>query len=294
MDAIARRSAALYDLAVPDWPGVIEFDRCLAAQASGGVLEVGCGTGRVTQQLAELAHPLVGLDNSPAMLEIARATSQSIRWVQGDMRKFDLGEHFGLILIPGHSFQYMLTAEDQRSCLGYLFRHLVPGGTLAVHLDPQDLQWLAGLPATAGSRFEPAPEIADPRSGDRFAVRKAWSFEPAAQAATVVSEYQEYGERGEPLAFWRTEPLRLHCVFRFEMEHVLHRAGFDAIKVLGGFERQPLQTDSREMVWIARRPPAVLPRPCLRAWARPLTRSTPAARHQGALDSGSDRVNRTK
>jgi len=255
-DAIARRTAALYDLAVPDWPGEIEFYRCLASQAFGGVLEVGCGTGRVTLQLAEAASPLVGLDNSPAMLELARAKSQSIRRVRGDMREFDLGERFRLILIPGHSLQYMLAAEDQLSCLGCLFRYLVPGGTLAVHLDHQGLEWLAGLPAKAGTRFEPAPEIADPRSGHRFAVRKAWSFEPAAQAATVVSEYQEYGERGEPLAFWRTEPRRLHCVFRFEMEHALHRAGFEAIEVFGDFELQPLQDDSREMVWIARRPPA--------------------------------------
>lgn len=254
MDAVTRRTAQLYDLSVPDWPGEIEFYRALAAQSTGGVLEVGCGTGRVTLRLAESASPLVGLDLSPAMLESARAKSQSIRWVEGDMRHFDLGESYGLILIPGHSFQHLLTADDQLACLACLFRHLRPGGTLVVHLDHQDLQWLAGLPATVGSQFKPAPEIVDQVSGHRFDVRKAWSYEPSTQTATVVSEVQEHGAQGERLGFWRTEPLRLHCVFRVEMEHALRHAGFEAVEVFGGFERQPLGDDSREMIWQARRP----------------------------------------
>jgi hypothetical protein len=45
-------------------------------------------------------------------------------------------------------------------------------------------------------------------------------------------------------------------VFRFEMEHALHRAGLEAIEVYSDFERRLLRDDSREMVWIARRPPA--------------------------------------
>jgi SAM-dependent methyltransferase len=254
MDIIARRTAALYDLAVADWPGEIEFYRALAAGSAGGLLEVGCGTGRVTLRLEGLASPLVGLDLSAAMLEVARVKSQSIRWVEGDMRGFDLGAAFGLILIPGHSFQHMQTADDQRSCLECMFRHLTPGGTLVIHLDHQDLRWLAGLPSAGASNFKPAPDILDPKSGHRFAVCKAWAYEPSSQTATVVSEYQELDERGERLGFWRTEPLRLHCVFRHEMEHALRRAGFEALEVFGDFGRGPLQDDSREMLWLARRP----------------------------------------
>ena len=54
------------------------------------------------------------------MLDVAQQKSGgmgNLRWVQGDMRSFDLGERFGLAIIPGHSFQNILTPEDQCACL---------------------------------------------------------------------------------------------------------------------------------------------------------------------------------
>jgi SAM-dependent methyltransferase len=253
IDNLERRVASLYDLSVPDWPGEIDFYRSMALQASGPVLEVGCGTGRVAVRLADLGFPLVGLDRSAAMLEVARRKSSSIRWIQADMRDFDLGECFHLIIIPGHSFQHMLTEEDQQACLACLSRHLNPGATLIIHLDHQHLPWLAGLPAKPGEHFEPVPDLIDPTTGHRFVVRKSWAYEPATQTATVVSEFQERDERGEAVASWRSEPLRLHCVFRFEMAYALRCAGFEAIEVYGDFARRPLQDDSCEMIWTARR-----------------------------------------
>ena len=106
--------AQTYDVAVPDWPGGIDFYRELAAQADANgqaMLEVACGTGRVAIRLAQEGGKVVGLDLSPAMLDVARDRSAGMRhvcWVQGDMRSFDLGETFGLVLIPGHAFQNIL------------------------------------------------------------------------------------------------------------------------------------------------------------------------------------------
>jgi hypothetical protein len=148
----------------------------------------------------------------------------------------------------------MLTEEDQQSCLACLSRHLNPGATLVIHLDHQHLPWLAGLSAKPGERFEPVPDLIDPTTGHRFEIRKAWSYEAATQTATVVSEFQEWDGRGEAVSSWRSEPLALHCVFRFEMAYALRCAGFETIEVYGDFARRPLQGDSREMIWTARHP----------------------------------------
>lgn len=137
--------AQTYDVCVSDWPGEIDFYRQLAKQSSLDgfpVLELACGTGRVAIPLAEEGARVVGLGKSTAMLDVARKKSEGVanlRWVEGDMRSFGLGQTFGLILIPGHSFQNILTAEDQRSCLISIRRHLIPGGTLVVHLDHQNV-----------------------------------------------------------------------------------------------------------------------------------------------------------
>ncbi len=143
--------AQTYDASVSDWPGEIDFYQELAAEANAdgqSVLEVACGTGRVAMRLARDGVEVVGLDLSSAMLDVAREKSagmSNMRWVQGDMRSLELGEAFGLVIIPGQAFHNMLTVADQIACLKSIRRHLVPGGVLVVHLDHQDVSWLGDL-----------------------------------------------------------------------------------------------------------------------------------------------------
>jgi hypothetical protein len=59
---------------------------------------------------------------------------------------------------------------------------------------------------------------------------------------------------GQVLSRVEREPIRLHCVFRFEMEHLLARVGFEIEAVYGDFFRQELQDDSPSMIWVARTP----------------------------------------
>jgi len=250
--------AQTYDVAVPDWPGEIDFYRELAAEAhSNGqsVLEVACGTGRVAIRLAQEGVDVVGIDLSPAMLDVAREKSASLsnmRWVQGDMRSFELGETFGLVIIPGHAFQNILTAVDQFACLASIRRHLVPRGLLVVHLDQPEVSWLGDLTRDLGGVFETTEEFIHPMTGCPIRTLHAWSYEPATQTAISHKVWEEIGKDGQVADRLDQGPIRLHVVFRFEMEHLLARAGFAVEAVYGDFFRQELRDDSSEMVWLAR------------------------------------------
>jgi SAM-dependent methyltransferase len=254
----AQLAAELNDLLVPDWPGEIPFYRELAAEASaadGAVLEVACGTGRVAMRLAQDGAGLVGLDFSPEMLDVARARSTgmaNVRWVEGDMRSFDLQETFALVIIPGHSFQHMLTPEDQVACLACIGRHLYPRGRLVLHLDPPDFGWLGGLCTGQGGVFGPASEVMDPSTGHRLRTSRAWSFEPSTQTASVVTVWEEVGPDGETLDRWQKGPTRLHSVFRSEVAHLLARTGFEVEALYGDFSRGEYRDDSSQMIWVAR------------------------------------------
>lgn len=259
VDSAAAFYAETYDTVVADWPGEIEFYLGLAAQASErgqAVLEIGCGTGRVALRLAQAGARVVGLDRAPHMLAQARRKSAglaNIRWVEGDMRAFDLGERFGLAIIPGHSFQHLNSPVDQVACLECIARHLAPGGLLVVHLDHQDPAWLGELPSEKGG-FEERSSFRRAETGRTVRRWQAWSYERATQTATSQVAWEEVEEDGRVVARWQTDPVRLHCVFRFEMEHLLGRAGYAVEALYGGFDRQPLGEGSSEMVWLARRP----------------------------------------
>lgn len=250
--------AQTYDTVVPDWPGEIDFYRELAAEvfAHGqAVLEVACGTGRVAVRVAQEGGEVVGLDLSPAMLDVAQEKSagmSNVRWVQGDMRSFELGETFGLVIIPGHSFQNILTADDQFACLGSIRRHLVPCGFLVVHLDHPEVDWLGDLAGDRGGVFEATEPFVHPKTGRPIRTLQTWSYEPATQTAISHKVWEEIGSDGQVVERLDRGPIQLHVVFRFEMEHLLARAGFRVEAVYGDFYRQVLRDDSSEMVWVAR------------------------------------------
>lgn len=251
--------AETYDTVVSDWPGEFAFYQDLASEVhSRGqpVLEIACGTGRIAIRLAQAGIQVVGLDISPAMLSVARRKSAglgNIRWVQGDMRSFELEERFGLVLIPGHSFQNILTADDQVKTLRAIHRHLLPGSRLVVHVDHLSVSWLAELVGDRGGSFSPAGSFTHPSTGQEIRTTQAWSYEPATQTAISQTVWEAIDGEGAVEGRWESGPLRFHCPFRFEMEHLLGRAGFWVESVYGSFEREELQEDSSEMIFIGRR-----------------------------------------
>ena len=254
--------AETYDTCVGDWPGEVAFYSQIARQRveheGGSILELGCGTGRITTRLAQEGFSVVGLDASAEMLHVARTKAADpgrVRWVLADMRSFDLEETFDLVLIPGHSFQFMITPDDQAACLRSIRNHLAPGGTLVVHLDhmgSENVPWLAEISGPRSGHFETQAPFEHPRTGRVIQSRHSWAYDPLTQTATGRTIWEELGEDGEPTARWDSGPVRLHCVFRFEMEHLLIRTGFNVEAIYGDFDGQALENDSSELIWVAR------------------------------------------
>jgi ubiquinone/menaquinone biosynthesis C-methylase UbiE len=264
----AQFYAQTYDVAVRDWPGEIDFYRHFAARARAcpceqeagaagqRVLEVACGTGRLAIQLAQDGVDIAGLDLSVAMLEVAKAKSaglSNVRWVQGDMRSFDLGETFGLAIIPGHAFQNILTPQDQVACLASIHRCLEPGASLIVHLDHQDVDWLGDLLGDRGGVFEEAEGFVHPATGRRIRTYRAWSYARATQTATAQTRWEEIGSGGEVVDRWQSDPVPLHCVFRFEMQHLLALTGYAVEALYGDFHKGEFNEASAEMIWVAKK-----------------------------------------
>jgi hypothetical protein len=80
---------------------------------------------------------------------------------------------------------------------------------------------------------------------------RAWSFEPATQTVIAETIWEIFGDDGEILERIESGPIRLHCAFRFEMEHLLARCDFNIEAVYGDFMGNGLLDDSEEMVWVA-------------------------------------------
>ncbi|UCC69228.1 MAG: methyltransferase domain-containing protein [Armatimonadota bacterium] len=229
----------------------------LAEEAGGPVLELACGTARVTIPLARPGREVTGLDMSPNMLAIARRKLDQegrdvrarIRLVEGDMRDFSLDQRFPLIIIPFSAFQVLLEREDQRRCLECCARHLKPGGRLAIDVFHPKLSRL-----TAEGAVEEGPdEFPGP---DGVTVR--WSghtdYDIANQRLRSRCRYERTASGGETTV--SEHMLELHYFFRFEMEWMLEACGFHVEALYGNFDRNEFAADSPEMIFVARKPDA--------------------------------------
>jgi SAM-dependent methyltransferase len=108
------------------------------SQQGGSVLDLGCGTGRVTLHLARRGRKVTGLDTEKGFLEVLEARAAqfgvTVATVCADARGFDLGEQFDAIFAPMQFMQLLRGSADRRAMLAGVARHLRPGGAFAATL----------------------------------------------------------------------------------------------------------------------------------------------------------------
>jgi SAM-dependent methyltransferase len=136
-------STVFYDLLAEFDPSIRGDIEIYAALSEGrrSVLELGCGSGRVSQALAHRGLTVTGVDLAPAMLDKARqrrrqapeAVARRLRYRLGDMAALDLPERFDLVLAPYFALAH-LDLEAQQRCLDGLARRLAPDGLAVLHL----------------------------------------------------------------------------------------------------------------------------------------------------------------
>ena len=249
-ESYGRATARYYDAAYqhsPQVAGDVEFYRALAREGAGPVLELGCGTGRVLLPIAEDGFPCTGLDASRHMLDALRAKSRvpTLRLVHAPMQRFDLGpDRFTLIFAAFRAFQHLYTVEDQLECLACVRRHLAPGGRLAFDVFAPRLARMAQpeQPEQVDSRFE--------HQGESITRWARVSVDAVAQLLDVRFRYER--ARGGEVVGNDEVRFQMRWFWRFELEHLLARAGFRDVTLYGDFERRPVGPDTPAFIAVAR------------------------------------------
>jgi SAM-dependent methyltransferase len=247
-------TAEVYDYQTQGRGNDLPFWLALAEEATGEILELACGTGRVLIQLARAGFTVTGLDVSPPMLSVAgRKLSREepqvvgrVTMVEGDMRAFNLDGEFGLIIIPFSAFQTLLERSDQRACLRCCVDHLAPGGRLAIDVFHSRLSRL-----TVEGPIEEGPREFTGPEGEMVKWSGETEYDLADQRLRSRWRYERTTAAGETTV--NDHLLELHYVFRFEMEWMLEACGFEVEALYGDFERSEFTADSPEMIYVARR-----------------------------------------
>lgn len=230
---------SLYDRLIQ--PGPCEpFYRREAAAAGGPLLELACGTGRLTVPIAADGHDVIGLDASASMLATARAKAVSaglrIMFIEGDMRQFDLGRRFALIILSCNSLGHMTTPDALLDCLRSISRHLTHRGRFVFDIVNPDVGLLA----------RSADEVVSLDLGAPFCVRESATYDRVSQIRTVRWRVTAPSGRVRVLA-----PLALRQIFPQEVPLLLEAGGLRLVRRYGNFERGPFCGDCPNQICVA-------------------------------------------
>lgn len=241
--------ASLYDLVMGKYATGVQLDfyEQEIIRLGQPILELACGTGRLTLPLAKKGFAISGLDLSPTMLDLARTKALegnlNVRIIEGDMCNFNLGETFSLILLAAQSLSHLHTLEEIEACFSAVHKHLKPGGHFIIEL------------------FNPSMEILNRDSTKRYALRND-PFETPDGISYFVTEQSHYDSATQvnhiTWFFQREEreetqlSLNLRQFFPQEIDALLHYNGFKIEAKYGDFQKNAFTTQSHKQVIVSR------------------------------------------
>jgi SAM-dependent methyltransferase len=231
--------AELYDTYVStssDLPLLVDLGR----EAGCEVLELMSGTGRVTIPLLQAGVPVTAVDRSPRMLEVLRDKLRLSGLVAAvrlaDVRDMDLGQRFGMALLPFQSFSEIIGEEDRHRTLDQVAEHLEPGGRflLTMHNPPHRLRSLSG----ETRRWGPIPH---PAGGIVFEAR-----EQLEKATGVVTSHQRIELRDDDGVRLREvrQALKFVLPTRGEIVAMAQGAGLVLESLWGDYDRRSFDAET--------------------------------------------------
>ncbi|MCU1336625.1 MAG: type 12 methyltransferase [Bryobacterales bacterium] len=151
--------------------------------------------------------------------------------------------------MPFRPLQHLVNVDEQLSFLGCVHRHLKPGGKLALDVFNPDLTRLAS--PVSPEEIEDTSEfvLADGRQLRRMF--RVTAKRVAAQSSDIELIYYVRDPNGDTQRIVQAFPMRYF--FRYELEHLLARSGFEIQNLFGNFDKSPFTESSPEMVVIAAR-----------------------------------------
>lgn len=225
----------------------VAFWQRVAARARGRVLELGCGTGRVSLPLAKSGVDLVGIDRSPSMLarayernrsrKASRSRRHRLKLVRGDIRDLPFERRaFSMVLAPYGILQSIIRDRDLTETLESVARVIAPGGVFGIDLVPDVPNW---------REYENRVQLRGRNGAAHLTLVETVRQDERRRLTTFDQRYlvrrgRHTTEHHFELVF-RTLPIRM-------MVGRLERAGFRVDALFGDYRGKPW--DERSDVWI--------------------------------------------
>ena len=233
------------DLDYRAWGDSIEeaFSR-YRPEGTPSVLDLGCGSGRMTVELARRGYDMVGVDGSPEMLSVAREVAEEAGvlpqclFLLQDLCSFELYGTVEAVVCCLDTLNHLTSYRDLRACLSLVHNYLVPGGLFLFDLNSR-------------KKFETvyADNVYTYETEDAFCV---WQNEYRPKSS-LADFYVTVFEREEDGSYLRSDAVTRERMYPTEsILRELRAAGFTPLSVGGAPYTDTLVGDEDRLYFVAR------------------------------------------
>ena len=219
------------------------YKKWLPKNKGARILELCCGTGRLTIPIAQEGHNISGVDYTPSMLEQAKRKAikagLKIDFIEADIRTLDLQEKFDLIFIPFNSIHHLYQNEDMFKALECVKNHLREGGLFLLDCFNPNIRYIVESEKEQAVIAEYTTD-----DGRNVLIKQTMRYENATQINRIEWHYFINGE------FHSVQNLDMRLFFPQELDSYLERAGFNVIHKFGGFEEEAFNDESEKQIYV--------------------------------------------
>ena len=230
------------------WTDDIAFWQRQTNRQKGKILELGCGTGRITIPIAQEGKKISGLEFNDSMIESAKIKASKhkvkIDFYLADMRYFSLNDRFDLIILPYNTIFHLVSLQDFQCCISCVKNHLTPKGKFIVDA------WIPNMEKLARKMddFQELEKYYDPITSELIVLMTRSNYDQVDQI-----DLCEFIFKHNDIVKSKVEqPFRIY--FPKELEALLILNGFEIESIFGDYDENIINKNSRRQIFTVCKP----------------------------------------
>jgi len=218
-----------------------------ADRVHGAIMDLGCGTGRLTIPLAMQGFEVEGVDLSESMLDITKSIADEhkleITLYKMNLTELKLNKPYALMFMAQNTFQHILTNMEQDQMLRAIHHHLEKDGVFIFGIGIPNLEELGSI-QNYEERYRNAMNQVVVEEHEEI-------YNPMTQVLThtIVKNIYSRVDQHEQTE----ESLQIRYTFPLELERLLQQHHFQIEHRYGSWRKEEVTEDSRELIFVCRK-----------------------------------------
>jgi len=221
------------------------YKRWMPKNKNARILELCCGTGRLTIPIAQDGYNICGVDYTSSMLEQAKVKAKEagleVEFIEADVRTLDLPGKYDLIFIPFNSIHHLYKNEDLFKTLKSVKKHLKEDGLLLLDCFNPNLQYIV-----EGEKEQKTIAEYSTKDGREVLIKQGMRYENNTQINRIEWHYYINGK------FDSIQNLDMRLYFPQELDAYLQFNGFTILHKFGSFEEESFNDCSEKQVVVCK------------------------------------------